>query len=306
MYQEGKLAVITREIVVTGVKLGGGNPLVLIAGPCVIEDEGTCLETARLVQAAAQSVEMPLIFKSSFDKANRTSVRSFRGPGLEAGLKILAAIKRELKVPILTDVHEVSQCEPAAEVADILQIPAFLCRQTDLLVAAGKTGRAINVKKGQFLSPGDMRNVVEKIKSTDNEEIILTERGTCFGYQYLINDMRALPAMRMFGYPVAFDATHSVQTPGGMGSRSGGERQYIPALARAAVAVGVDAVFMEVHPNPEKAPSDGPNMLRIQDLPPLLRLLQSIDEAVRKAVEAETFETRIEKAISARLPRQQS
>ena len=294
----------TREIEVGGVKIGGGNPLVLIAGPCVIEDECLCLEAARQVKIAAQSVGMPLIFKSSFDKANRTSVKSFRGPGLERGLEILALIKKDLHVPILTDVHEIAQCEPVAKVADILQIPAFLCRQTDLLVAAGKTGRVINVKKGQFLSPGDMRNVVEKIKSTDNEEIILTERGTCFGYQYLINDMRALPAMRKFGYPVVFDATHSVQTPGGLGSRSGGERQYIPALVRAAVAVGVDGLFMEVHPNPENAPSDGPNMIRIQELPPLLRLLQAIDEAVKKAVEAETFETRVEKAISARLAKQ--
>ncbi|HYF48343.1 MAG TPA: 3-deoxy-8-phosphooctulonate synthase, partial [Planctomycetota bacterium] len=211
----------TREIDVAGVKIGGGNPLFLIAGPCVIEGADVCMEHARLVKEAAESVGMPLIFKASFDKANRTSVTSFRGQGLSEGLSVLGAIKKELKLPILTDVHEPSQCDIVAEVADVLQIPAFLCRQTDLLVAAAKTGKVINVKKGQFLAPGDMRNVVEKLKSTDTDDIMLTERGTCFGYNYLINDMRALPSMRMLGYPVVYDATHSVQMPGGMGSKSG-------------------------------------------------------------------------------------
>jgi 2-dehydro-3-deoxyphosphooctonate aldolase (KDO 8-P synthase) len=280
-------------VTVGGVKIGGGNPLVLIAGPCVIEGAEACMSAARLVQEAAASVNMPLIFKSSFDKANRTSINSFRGDGMAEGLEALAAIKEELDLPILTDVHDPSQCEKVAEIADILQIPAYLCRQTDLLLAAGRTGRAVNVKKGQFLAPGDMLNVVDKIKSTDNEDILLTERGTCFGYHCLVNDMRALPGMRMFGYPVVFDATHSVQTPGGMGSRSGGERQFVPALARAAVATGVDAVFIETHPDPDKALSDGPNMLRIDELPALLRLLQVLDREVRAAVEAEQYESRI-------------
>jgi 2-dehydro-3-deoxyphosphooctonate aldolase (KDO 8-P synthase) len=282
----------TRVVDVAGVKIGGGNPLVLIAGPCVIEDPKQCVDIARQVKAAADSVGVPLIFKASYDKANRTSVDSFRGIGMKAGLETLAAIKREVKVPVLTDVHEPAQCERVAEVADVLQIPAFLCRQTDLLIAAGRTGRAVNVKKGQLLAPGDMRNVVEKIKSTDNEDILLTERGTFFGYNYLVNDMRALPAMRMLGFPVVFDATHSVQTPGGMGARSGGERQFMPALARAAVAVGVDALFMETHPEPEKALSDGPNMVRVSELAPLLRVLKRLYEEVHAVVEAETFEAR--------------
>lgn len=284
----------TREIDVAGIKIGGSHPLFLIAGPCVIESLESCMEAARQIKKVAASAKIPFIFKSSFDKANRTSISSYRGPGLKEGLEVLAAIKRELKVPILTDVHEVAHCEAAAEVADVLQIPAFLCRQTDLLSAAGKTGRVVNVKRGQFMAPGDMRNVVDKIKSTDNEDIILTERGTCFGYHYLINDMRALPAMRMMGFPIVFDATHSVQTPGGMGSRSGGERQYVAPLARAAVATGIDGIFMEAHPDPEKALSDGPSMLRISDLLPLLQLLQRIDCEVRQAIQAEEFEAKTE------------
>jgi 2-dehydro-3-deoxyphosphooctonate aldolase (KDO 8-P synthase) len=274
------------------VKIGGGNPLVLVAGPCVIEGEKQCMEEARLVKAAAESAGVPLIFKASFDKANRSAVDSFRGIGMKAGLAVLAAIKRELGIPVLTDVHEIAQCEPAAEVVDVLQIPAFLCRQTDLVIAAGRTGRVVNLKKGQFLAPGDMRNVVEKVKSTDNEDILLTERGTCFGYNYLVNDMRALPAMRMLGYPVIYDATHSVQTPGGMGTRSGGERQYMPMLARAAVAAGVDGVFMEVHPEPERALSDGPNMLPVSALAPLLKILKRLDEEVHAVVEEEQYEAR--------------
>jgi len=281
----------TREIDVAGVKIGGGRPLALIAGPCVIESMKACMETAKIIKDTAASMQIPLIFKSSFDKANRTSSSSFRGVGMDEGLEILAAIKRELKVPILTDVHEASQCDKVAEVADVLQIPAFLCRQTDLLIAAGKTGKAVNVKKGQFLAPGDMRNVVDKIRSTDNEDIMMTERGTSFGYHYLVNDMRALPAMRKIGFPVIFDATHSVQTPGGMGSRSGGERQYVPTLARAAVAAGVDGIFLEVHPEPEKAPSDGPTMLPCKELGPLLKVLKAIETAVRFAIDTEEFES---------------
>lgn len=281
----------TRTIDVAGVKMGGGNPLFLIAGPCVIESYEHCLETARQLKRIAAEAQFPLIFKSSFDKANRTSADSFRGVGMLEGLKILAAIKKELQVPILTDVHEPNQCELVAETADILQIPAFLCRQTDLLVAAGRTGHCVNVKKGQFLAPGDMRNVIEKLRATDNEDIMLTERGTSFGYHYLVNDMRALPAMRRLGFPVVFDATHSVQMPGGMGTASGGERQYIPALARAAVAAGVDGVFLEVHPTPEKALSDGATQLHIRNLPPLLKVLRAIEAAVRTAVEEEEFDS---------------
>lgn len=281
----------TRKVDIGGVKVGGGAPLALIAGPCVIEGMKETLEHARLVKEAAEKAGMPLIFKASYDKANRSSVTSFRGIGMKEGLEILAAVKKEFHIPVLTDVHTCEQCDPVAEVADVLQIPAFLCRQTDLLVAAGKTGKPVNVKKGQFLAPGDMRNVVDKIKATDNEEILLTERGTTFGYNNLVNDMRALPSMRKIGYPVVFDATHSVQRPGGLGDRTGGDRQFVPALARAAVATGVDAIFLEVHPNPDAAPSDGPNMMHMKDLATLLKLLKSIDEDVRAYVLGEHFES---------------
>lgn len=280
----------TREIAIGTVRIGGGNPFVLIAGPCVIESPEKCLEAARLVKEAAAASRVPLVFKASFDKANRSSVTSFRGVGVKTGLEVFKAIKKELNLPILTDVHEPAQCDPVAEVVDVLQIPALLCRQTDLLLAAAQTGKAVNVKKGQFMAPGDMRNVVDKLKSTDHEDIILTERGTTFGYHYLVNDMRALPAMRKLGYPVVFDATHSVQLPGGAGTRSAGERHFVAPLARAAVAAGVDGVFMEVHPDPDKALSDGPNMLKIVDLPPLLHVLKRLDEEVRAFVEAEEFE----------------
>ena len=283
----GRRTVQTREVNIGGVKVGGGNPLVLIAGPCVIEGAEACMDQARLVQKAAAEAGIALIFKASFDKANRTSGMSFRGPGMKEGLEILAAIKKELKLPILTDVHSPEQCDAVAEVADVLQIPALLCRQTDLIYAAGKTGKAVNVKKGQILAPSDMRNVVEKLLATDNSDILLTERGTSFGYHYLISDMRALPSMRLLGYPVVFDATHSVQTPGGLGTKSGGERQFVAPLARAAVATGVDCVFLEVHPDPDKALSDGPNMLRIDELPALARLLLNIDKEVKAAIEAE-------------------
>ena len=285
---------LTREIKVGSVNFGGNNGLVLIAGPCVIESQEACYEAAIGIKEAAARANIPFIFKSSFDKANRSSSQSFRGPGLKVGLEILAKIKKELKVPILTDVHEPDQCEAAAAVVDIIQIPAFLCRQTDLLIAAGKTGCVVNVKKGQFLAPNDMRNVIEKIRSTDNDEIMLTERGTSFGYHCLVNDMRGLPAMRRLGYPVIFDATHSVQIPGGQGTKSGGERQYVPALARAAVATGVDGVFLEAHPNPDKALSDGPNMVTIDSLPELLILLQTLDKAVRPTIQKENVEPRVE------------
>lgn len=265
--------------------------MALIAGPCVIENQKHCTDVARAIKDATSGMQIPFIFKASFDKANRSAGDSFRGVGMKEGLKILGAIKRELNIPVLTDVHEPGQCDEVAEVVDVLQIPAFLCRQTDLLVAAGKTGKVVNVKKGQFLAPADMRNVVDKIRATDSEEIMLTERGTTFGYHYLINDMRALPVMRKIGYPVIFDATHSVQTPGGMGSKSGGERQFIPTLARAALAAGVDGIFLEVHPEPEKAPSDAGSMLPLKDLIPLLKVLKAIDTAVRFAVDSEEFES---------------
>jgi 2-dehydro-3-deoxyphosphooctonate aldolase (KDO 8-P synthase) len=282
----------TREIHVGNLKLGGGNPLFLIAGPCVIESEEACFKCAKLVKQAAAEVQIPLIFKASFDKANRSSISSYRGPGVKVGLQVLKAIKDELQLPLLTDIHCVSQADQAAEVVDIIQIPALLCRQTDMLVAAGETGKPVNVKKGQFMAPGDMHNIVGKIKSTDNEDILLTERGTSFGYHYLINDMRSLPSMRQLGYPVIYDATHSVQLPSGLGNRSSGERYYVPALARAAVAAGIDGLFVEVHPDPDHALSDGPNMLRVQDLPTLLKMRKKIEEAVHDYVEAETFDAK--------------
>ncbi|MCW8131000.1 MAG: 3-deoxy-8-phosphooctulonate synthase [Planctomycetota bacterium] len=282
----------TREIPIGDVRIGGGNGFVLISGPCVIESPEKCLEHARLVKEAAAAARVPLIFKASFDKANRSSATSFRGVGMKTGIETFKAIKKELKLPILTDIHEPAQCDPVAEVVDVLQIPALLCRQTDLLLAAGQTGKPVNVKKGQFLAPGDMRNVVDKIKSTDNEDIILTERGTTFGYHYLVSDMRSMPSMRKLGYPVVFDATHSVQLPGGAGNKSGGERHFVAPLARAAMAAGVDGLFMEVHPDPDAALSDGPNSLRTADLTPLLHVLKRIDEEVRAYVQAEEFDLR--------------
>ncbi|MBE7465078.1 MAG: 3-deoxy-8-phosphooctulonate synthase [Planctomycetes bacterium] len=282
----------TREIAIGSTKLGGDNPLFLIAGPCVIESAQLCLDTAHRLKEIAKQTGISLVFKASFDKANRSSVTSFRGGGQKEGLEVLAAVRKEVGVPVLTDIHEPHQAEPVAEVVDILQIPAMLCRQTDLLVAAGETGKPVNVKKGQFMAPGDMRNVVDKIKSTDNEDIMLTERGSCFGYHYLVNDMRALPSMRMLGYPVVFDATHSVQLPGGLGDRSGGDRQFVPPLARAAVATGVDGLFLEVHPDPDHAKSDGPNMLKIEDLGSLLELLVRIHKEVRAFLAAEQFDPR--------------
>jgi len=272
---------LTRSIKIGALMIGGDGPLFLIAGPCVIESPEACLEHARLVKEAAAAAQMPLIFKASFDKANRSSSGSFRGVGLKTGLQVFKTIKQEFDLPILTDIHEPAQAEAAAEVVDILQIPAMLCRQTDLLVAAGKTGKPVNIKKGQFMAPGDMRNAIEKIKATANEDILLTERGTTFGYHNLINDMRTLPTMRLLGYPVVFDATHSVQLPGGGGTHSSGERQFVAPLARAAVGAGVDGLFLEVHPDPDHALSDGPNMLRVQELTPLLILLKRLDAEVK-------------------------
>jgi 2-dehydro-3-deoxyphosphooctonate aldolase (KDO 8-P synthase) len=279
--------VTTREVSVGPVRIGGGRPLVLIGGPCAIEDEGHALMTAERLTKIAADKRVPFIYKSSYDKANRSSVNGYRGPGLVEGLRILRKVRDTLRVPVLSDIHQVSEVDPAAEVLDVLQIPAFLCRQTDLLLAAAATGKPVNVKKGQFVAPGDMKNVVDKLLSKGNEAILLTERGTSFGYHNLVVDMRGLADMRALGYPVVFDATHSVQLPGGAGDRSGGERKYVPALARAAVAVGVDALFMEMHEDPDRTLrdgrplSDGPNMLRIDDLPRLLDELLAIHGALR-------------------------
>lgn len=264
------------------VAIGGQNPLVLIAGPCVIENAERTLKIGQTAKSIAERLGIPYIFKASFDKANRSSFQSFRGPGLTEGLAVLQEIKQELKVPVLSDIHCVTQVEPAARVLDILQIPAFLCRQTDLLYAAASTGKPVNVKKGQFLAPQDMQNVIAKIREAGNENVLLTERGVSFGYNNLVVDMRSLPIMRSFGYPVIFDATHSVQIPGGLGTASGGKREFVPYLTRAAVAAGVDALFMEVHDNPEEALSDGPNMLYLDQLEDLLKDVLAIDRIVKK------------------------
>lgn len=260
--------------------IGDHQPLALIAGPCVIESESFTLKMAESIARICARLGVPFIFKSSFDKANRTSVHGFRGSGMEEGLKILEKVKKEVGVPVLTDIHESYQAEPVAEVVDVLQIPAFLCRQTDLLLAAARTGKAVNVKKGQFLSPPDMAHVVKKLESGGAQNILLTERGTTFGYNTLIVDFRSLPQMRALGYPVVFDATHSVQMPGGLGEKSGGDRRYAPILARAAVAVGCDALFMEVHENPDIAPSDGPNMIFLSHLEPILTQLLKLRDAI--------------------------
>ena len=276
----------TASVQVGTVTIGGGAPLALIGGPCAIENEKHALMTAERLAAIAADKKVGFIYKSSYDKANRSSVRSYRGPGLVEGLRILKKVRDTLGVPVLSDVHQVSEIAPAAEVLDVLQIPAFLCRQTDLLLAAARSGKPVNVKKGQFVAPRDMKNVVDKLASTGNRAILLTERGSTFGYNNLVVDMRGLADMRALGVPVVFDATHSVQLPGGAGDRSAGERQYVPALARAAVAFGVDALFMEMHEDPDRTMadgqplSDGPNMLRIDDLPSLLDQLAGIQQAL--------------------------
>lgn len=274
---------MSTEVRIGSVRIGGGNPLALIAGPCVIEDEAHLFSVGERLVEICTAAGIPLIFKASFDKANRTARQSYRGPGLAEGLRILARVKAKLGVPILSDVHERPQVAAAAEVLDVLQIPAFLCRQTDLLLAAGETGKPVNVKKGQFLAPEDMRNVVEKIRSTGNSRILLTERGSSFGYHNLVVDMRGLVIMRGLGFPVVFDGTHSVQLPGGAGTRSAGQREFIAPLARAAVAVGVDALFLEVHEAPERAPSDGDSMLPLDVLPALLREVTDIARAAGRA-----------------------
>jgi 2-dehydro-3-deoxyphosphooctonate aldolase (KDO 8-P synthase) len=255
--------------------------LVLIAGPCVIESESLVLETAHQLKEITMPLGIPLIFKSSYDKANRSSIHSFRGPGLEKGLAILQKVKEKLQLPLLSDIHQVEEIQSAASVLDVLQIPAFLCRQTDLLVAAARSGKVINVKKGQFLAPWDVKNIVAKLEEVGNRQILLTERGTSFGYNNLVADMRSLPILQGFGYPVIFDATHSVQLPGGAGSASSGQREFVPHLARAAVAVGCEGLFMEVHPMPDKALSDGSNMVSLQDLPGLLKQVVRIRHSLK-------------------------
>jgi 2-dehydro-3-deoxyphosphooctonate aldolase (KDO 8-P synthase) len=271
----------THEIRLDSLRLGGANPLFLIAGPCVIESEFHARSMAEQIAKIAANAQVPYIFKASYDKANRSSVKSFRGPGLTEGLRILGKIKSDLKLPILTDIHDAQQAPPAAEVCDILQIPAFLSRQTDLLVAAAKTGRIVNVKKAQFVSPWDMSNVVEKIASTGNDKIILTERGASFGYQNLVVDMRSFPILKKLGYPVVFDVTHSIQLPGAQGHASGGQPEFIEPLARAGVSTGVDGIFLETHDNPCAALSDGTNALPLAQLPTLLGRLKELSQLVR-------------------------
>jgi 2-dehydro-3-deoxyphosphooctonate aldolase (KDO 8-P synthase) len=268
---------MSKSINIKGVKIGGRQPLALIAGPCVIESRTACMEIAAKLAKLAAAQNIPFVFKASYDKANRTSINSYRGPGISKGLEILAEIRERYQVPILTDVHSVEEIHIAAAVVDILQVPAFLTRQTDLVVAAGESGKVVNVKKAQFAAPGDMINVIKKIESTGNRNILLTERGASFGYNTLVADMRSLVILREMGYPVIFDATHSVQSPGGRGDTSGGDGRFAPYLARAAAAVGIDGLFIETHPDPSKALSDGPNMIPLPELPRLWKKLDAID-----------------------------
>lgn len=263
------------------MKIGNDLPLTLLAGPCQMESRAHALEMSSALKEISDKYKIGIIYKTSFDKANRSSIKTQRGLGLDEALSIFAEIREKTGLPVITDIHEREQCARVAEVVDVLQIPAFLCRQTDLLLAAGQTGRVVNVKKGQFLAPWDMKNVAQKIASTGNERIMLCERGVSFGYNTLVSDMRALPIMAETGYPVVFDATHSVQQPGGQGDRSGGQREFVPALARAAVAVGVAAVFMETHENPDCAPSDGPNMVPLKELPALIETLMAFDRLAK-------------------------
>ncbi len=271
----------SKSVKVGNFEIGAGSRLALIAGPCVIEGRESALRHAFFLKQVAGRIGIPFIYKSSYDKANRTAVESYRGPGIENGLEILAEVKKTVGVPILTDVHEKEQVDLVKEVVDVLQIPAFLCRQTDFVMAVGRGGKAVNIKKGQFLAPWDLRHVVEKVLSTGNDQIMVTERGVSFGYNNLVADMRSLVVMRELGYPVVFDATHSLQLPGGLGKASGGERRYIAALARAGAAVGIDALFMEVHEDPDRALSDGPNSLPLTEVEGVLRIVKEIDEILK-------------------------
>ena len=268
----------TREVKIGNAAVGSKNPLVIIAGPCVIETEKSTIDAAKRLKKISEKLKIALIFKSSYDKANRTSISSPRGPGIKKGLKILKKVKKETGMPVLSDIHSPEEVAYAAEVLDVFQIPAFLCRQTDLIVAASKTGKPVNIKKGQFLAPWEVKNIIEKFTSTGNHNLLITERGTSFGYNNLVVDMRSILIMQEFGYPVIFDATHSVQLPGGLGSASGGQREFVAPLSKAAVAVGCNGLFLEVHQDPDKALCDGPNMLRLDDLEKLLTTLKNMDE----------------------------
>jgi 2-dehydro-3-deoxyphosphooctonate aldolase (KDO 8-P synthase) len=271
---------LTREITIGDIKLGGNNPLFIIAGPCVIENEDVVFYTAERLKEICRGLGLPLLFKSSYDKANRTSLSSFRGPGIEKGLKILSDVRSRFNVPVISDVHSTEEIKYASQVLDALQVPAFLSRQTDLILSASYTDKPVNIKKGQFLAPWDVKNIIDKFTSTGNQNLFITERGTSFGYNNLVVDFRGLPIMRSFGYPVLFDVTHSLQLPGGKGSSSGGQREFAEPLARAAVAVGVDGIFMEVHPDPDRALCDGPNMIPIDSVPDLLRTIKDIHAVV--------------------------
>jgi 2-dehydro-3-deoxyphosphooctonate aldolase (KDO 8-P synthase) len=272
---------MSHEVQIGSFKVGAGNRPFLIAGPCVIESEQLVLDTAGKIAEITKSLGIPYVFKASFDKANRTSIKSYRGPGIEQGLAVLKKVKDQLNLPVLTDVHTDEQATEAGTVVDVLQIPAFLCRQTDLLIAAAKTGKVVNVKKGQFLSPPEMANAVKKVEECGSQRIVLTERGSSFGYNNLVVDMRSFPIMRSFGYPVVFDATHSVQLPGGGGTKSSGQREFVEPLACAAAGAGVDGFFMEVHPNPDEALSDGPNMVPLHQLKALLERVMRICDAAK-------------------------
>jgi len=273
---------MTREITIAGAKIGRNNPPLIIAGPCVIENEDITFNTAKKLKDICAGAGVSFVFKCSYDKANRTSIKSFRGPGIDKGLRILSDIKGKLNIPVISDVHSISEVKPASEVLDALQIPAFLCRQTELVIAAAKTGKPVNIKKGQFLAPWDIKNIIEKFTSTGNQNLSITERGASFGYNNLVVDFRAFPIMRSYGYPVIFDVTHSLQLPGGQGTSSGGQREFAEPLARAAVAVGVDGLFFEVHPEPEKALCDGPNMIRLDDVEKMLIQIKEIYALVKK------------------------
>ncbi len=272
---------MTREIEIGRLKLGGNNPLLVIAGPCVIENEKIVFDVAEHLKEICSSLGLQFIFKSSYDKANRTAISSFRGPGIDKGLRILSDVRERVGVPVISDVHSVEEVKVASKILDVLQIPAFLCRQTDLIIAASKTGKPVNVKKGQFLAPWDIKNIIDKFISTGNHKIFITERGASFGYNNLVVDFRSFPVMRSFGYPVIFDVTHSLQLPGGKGTSSSGQREFAEPLSRAAVAAGIDGIFMEVHPEPEKALCDGSNMIKLNDIPELLKSLKAIDELVK-------------------------
>ncbi|MBI4824765.1 MAG: 3-deoxy-8-phosphooctulonate synthase [Nitrospirae bacterium] len=272
---------MTRKLNIGGAELGGSAPLLIIAGPCVIESQDITMHTAKTLKEICGRVGLGFVFKSSYDKANRTSISSFRGPGIDKGLRILQDIKSKLDIPLISDIHSVTEIKPAVEVLDCLQIPAFLSRQTDIIVSAGNTGKPVNIKKGQFLAPWDIKNIIEKFVSTGNKNVFITERGTTFGYNNLVVDFRAIPIMRSFGYPVVFDVTHSLQLPGGRGSSSGGQREFAEPLARAAVAVGIDGLFIEVHPEPDKALCDGPNMLPLGEVEGMLKTVRAIYDLIK-------------------------